>query len=132
MIKGTNTYYILVYDGAGLKTKDTMRIFLATTADNSTSKGKVQNGHKLELDTLLVVTIVLVHHLDEVDSSGFNFEDRETVKSGKMFKVSSKACFLHEQVRPHAVVYGPIKAVTTSLLRSKELLSVLKISHQSF
>ena len=43
---------ISLYDGAGLKTKDTMRIFLATTPDNSTSNG---------------VTIVLVHHLDEVE-----------------------------------------------------------------
>ena len=68
---------------------------------------KVENGPKLELDTLPVVTIILVHHLDEVDISGFNFEDRETLKSGKMFKVSLKACFLHEQVRPHAVVFRP-------------------------
>ena len=61
-------------------------------------------------NTLFVVTIVLVHHLDEVDSSVFNFEDRETVKSGKMFKVSSKGPFLHEQVRqkwPHVVVFRP-------------------------
>ena len=71
------------------------------------SKKKSRMAPKLELDTLLVVTIVPVHHLDEVDRSGFNFEDRETVKSGKMFKVSSKACFLHEQVRPHAVVFRP-------------------------
>ena len=42
-------------------------------------------------DTLLVVTIILVHHLDKVDGSVFNFEDKETVKSGKMFKVSTKA-----------------------------------------
>ena len=54
------------------------------------------------------VTIVLVHYLDEVNSTTFNFKDREIVKSGKMFKVSSKARFLHEQVRqkwPHAIVF---------------------------
>ena len=43
-----------------------------------------------KLDTLLVVTFVLVHHLDEVDSSVFNFEDRETVKSGKCSKFHRK------------------------------------------
>ena len=62
-------------------------------------KEKVENGLDLESDTLLVVTLELVNHLNKVDSGGFNFEDIKTVKSGKMFKVSSKARFFHEQVR---------------------------------
>ena len=54
----------------------------------------------MESDTLIVVTIVLDHHLGKVDIGVINFEDRETVKTGKMFKVSSKlARFLNEQVR---------------------------------
>ena len=35
----------------------------------------MENGSNLKSDTLLVVTLVLVPHLDEVDSSVFNFED---------------------------------------------------------
>ena len=50
--------------------------------------------------TLLVVNIniVLVRPLYEVDSGVSNSEARETIKIWKMFKVSSKACFIREQV----------------------------------
>ena len=53
-----------------------------------TEMSKRESRMELEPDTLLVVTIVLVRHLDEVDSSVPNFEDRETIKSGKTFEVS--------------------------------------------
>ena len=48
-------------------------------------------GSYLEPDTLLVVTIILVRHLDEVDSSVSNFGDRKT-------KVSSRARFHCKQL----------------------------------
>ena len=63
----------------------------------------VENGSVLESDTLLAVTILLVRHLDEVDSSVSNFEDRETIKSWKMFKDSSKARCLREQRRQNGL-----------------------------
>ena len=78
---------------------------------------------------MLEVTIVLVRHLDEVDNSVSNFEDKETIKSGNTFKVPSKARFLREQVRQKK------KALTTKdkgLLRSKQLIGALVISHQNF
>ena len=42
MIKG-----ISLYDGAGLKPKDTMPIYLATTPDNSTSKWRRSSPKRL-------------------------------------------------------------------------------------
>ena len=81
---------------------------------------------------MLVVTIVLVRHLDKVNSSVSNFENREIIKDGKTFKVLSKAqlkaCFLREQVRQKKA----LTAKDEDLLRSKELLGALVISHQSF
>ena len=76
MMKGTKTDYILVR-WSWVKSEgynEDISSYDARQIDK-----QVENGLDLESDTLLVVTIVLVHHLDEVDSSVFNFEDIETV-----------------------------------------------------
>ena len=45
------------------------------------------HGFNLEPGTLLVVISVLVYRLEEVGSRFSDFEDRKTIKRGKMFKV---------------------------------------------
>ena len=52
---------------------------------------------------MLVVTVALVRYLDEMESTVLVLKIDKTIKSGKMFKLSSNARFLRVQRRQNGL-----------------------------
>ena len=86
-----------------------------------------------EPGTLLVVISVLVCRIEEVGSIFSDFEDRKTIKSGRMFKVVWKARFLRQQVWQNVYddVFPPIKALNAEDLEGLLLVGALEIRHRN-